>query len=151
MGISKNTSHNFPSRLLRFRTLWCTFTRFKPLFWRLVWFQSIVVDPCFIHRHKSTQKLFRIAIKIDQILLRSGHTNAFLVDCEQSHRAFSCTNVYVTYWPHAHLRWIRSQVSHVLPLSGHSQKYNGFCWTFLNHSIRQSRVQIIFIELGVSF
>ena len=51
----------------------------------------IVVDLCFIHRHKSTQKLFQIAVKIGQILLRSGHTNAFLVDCEQS-RNPSCTN-----------------------------------------------------------
>ena len=32
---------------------------------------------CFLNRHKSTQKLFRIAIKIGKILLRSGDTNAF--------------------------------------------------------------------------
>ena len=42
------------------------------------------MDPFFIHRYKSTQKLFRIAVKIGQIFLRSGHTNAILVDCEQS-------------------------------------------------------------------
>ena len=83
MCIPKNTSHNFPSRLMRFRTFWCTSTRFNLLFWSFTWFRSIlVVDPCFIHRHKSTQKLFQIAVKIDQILLRCGYTNAFLVDCE---------------------------------------------------------------------
>ena len=82
MCIPKNTSYNFPCRLLRFRTLWRTFTRLNPLFWPLTWLRSIVMDPCFIHRHKSTQKLFWIAIKIGQILLRSGHTNAFLVDCK---------------------------------------------------------------------
>ena len=33
--------HNFPSRLLHFQTLWCTFTRFNPLFWPFTWFRSI--------------------------------------------------------------------------------------------------------------
>ena len=35
------------------------------------------MDPCFIHRQKWTQKLFLITVKLGQILLRSGHTNAF--------------------------------------------------------------------------
>ena len=92
MCIPKNTSHNFPSRLLRFRTLWCTFIRFNPLFLPFTWFRTIVVDPCFTHRHKSMQKLFQIAVKIGQILLRSSHTNAFLVNCEQS-RPPTCTEL----------------------------------------------------------
>ena len=71
----KNTSHNFPSRLMRFRTLWCTFTRFNPLFWAFTWLQSKVVDPCFIHHHELISKLFCLAVKIGQILLRSGYTN----------------------------------------------------------------------------
>ena len=96
MCISKNTSHNFPSRLLRFRTLWCTFTRFNPFFWPFTWFRSIMMDPCSIHRHKSTQQLFRIEVEIGQISLQSGHTNAFLVDCEQS-RHPSCIEL-----SHAH-------------------------------------------------
>ena len=50
------------------------------------------MDLCLIHRHKFTRKLFRIAVKIGQILLRSDHTNAFLVDCEQS-RYPSCTGL----------------------------------------------------------
>ena len=113
MWIPKNTSHNFPSRLLCFWALCCTFTRFKPLFFPLTWFQRIVVDPGFIHRHKSTQKHFRIAVKICQIFLRSGHTNVFLVSIVSNHdthlhRAFSCTIVYAKYWAHAQLRWIRS-------------------------------------------
>ena len=68
------------------------FTRFNPLFWPFSWFRSIVLDACFIHRHKSTINLFRIAFKIGQILLRSGLTNAFLVDWEQS-RHSSCTEL----------------------------------------------------------
>ena len=50
------------------------------------------MDSCFIHRYKSTQKLFQIAVKIGQILFRNGHTNAFLVDCEQSLQP-SCTEL----------------------------------------------------------
>ena len=75
MCIPNNTSHNFPSQLLRFWTLWCTYTRFNPLFWPFTWFQSIVVDLCFIHRHNLTQKLFRITVKTFQILLQRDHTN----------------------------------------------------------------------------
>ena len=93
MRIPKNTSHNFPSRLLRFRKLWCTFTRFNLLFWPFTWFRSIVVDPCLIHRHKSTQKLFWTAVKRGQISLWSSHTNAFLVNCERSRQHISCTEV----------------------------------------------------------
>ena len=77
-------SYNFPSRLLRFRTVWCPFTGFNPLFWPFTWFRNIVVDPCFIHRYKSTQKLFPICFKKGQILLWSDHTKSFLVVCEQS-------------------------------------------------------------------
>ena len=132
MCIPKNTSHNFPSQLLRCRTLWCIFTRFNPLFWPFTWFQSIALDPCFIHRSKSTQKLFRIVIKIGQILIGSGHTNEFLVDLAPNlHRAFSCTDMYVKYWPHAQLRWIRSQLSHALLMSGHLKQYHGFYLSFL--------------------
>ena len=47
-------------------------------------FRSIMEDPCFIHRHKSTQKLFQIVVKIGQILLRSCNTNVILIDCEES-------------------------------------------------------------------
>ena len=78
MCIPRKISHNFPTWLLRFRTLWYTFTRFNPLFWPFTWFRSIVVDPCFSHRHKSTQKLFQM--------------NAFLVDCEQSQHPI-CTEL----------------------------------------------------------
>ena len=47
MCIPKDTSHSFPNRLFRFRTLWCTFTRFNPQFSPLfTLFRGIVVDPC---------------------------------------------------------------------------------------------------------
>ena len=65
-AFQNNTSHNFLSGLLRFQTLWCAFFRFNPLFWPFAWFRSIVVDPYFIDRHKLTQKLFQIAVKIVQ-------------------------------------------------------------------------------------
>ena len=67
MCIPKNTSHSFPNRLFRFRTLWCTFTRFNPQFSTLfTWFRGI--------------------------LLRSGQTNVLLLDCKQS-RHSSCTEL----------------------------------------------------------
>ena len=40
------------------------------------------------------------------------------------HRTFLCPNVYAKYWPHAQLRWIRSQLSHGLSLSGHSKQFH---------------------------
>ena len=52
MCIPKNTSHNFPSRLLRVWTLWCTFTRFNSLFWLFTWFRSIVIH-CSTHLAES--------------------------------------------------------------------------------------------------
>ena len=89
MCILKNTSHNFPSRLLRFRTLWCTFARFNPLFWPFTWFQSRVVDACFIYRHKSTQKFFRIAVKIGQIRSIVSNRSANLAQSFLMHK-FVC-------------------------------------------------------------
>ena len=41
--IPKNTSYICPSRLLHFRTIWCTFTRLNPLLWPFTWFGSIMV------------------------------------------------------------------------------------------------------------
>ena len=177
MCIPKNTSHNFPGWLLRFRTLWYTFTRFNPLFWLFTWFRSIAVDPCFIHHQKSTQKLFRIAVKIGQILLRSGYTNVFFVDREKS-RHLSCTEL-------SHAQMCMQNIDHTLSWDGYDLNYvthfnfrviqnnimyfidHSWCsaliwttWTWysfcagttttkfskplLNHSIRQSRLQIIF-------
>ena len=40
MCIPKNTSHNFPRRLLRFRTLRCTSIRVNPMFWPFTWFRN---------------------------------------------------------------------------------------------------------------
>ena len=116
MCIPKNINHNFTSRLLRFRTLWCSFTRFNPLFWPFTWFRSIVVDPCCIHRHKSTKKLFRIAVKIGQILLPSGHTNAFLVECEQLWHP-SCTEL-------SHAQMCMQNIDHTLSWDGYDLSYN---------------------------
>ena len=99
-------SHDFRSQLLRFRTLWCTFIRFSRLFSPLTWLRSMVVDPCFILYHKSTQKLVRIAVKICQILLQSGHTNAFMVDCEQP-RYPSCTEL-------SHAQMCMQNINHTL-------------------------------------
>ena len=184
MYISKNTRHNFPSRLLPFRTLWCSSTMFSPLFWPFMWFQSMVVDPCFIHRHKSKQELFRIAVEIGQIFLQSGYTNAFLVDCEQLQHP-SCTELFhaqmcmqnidhtlswdecdLSYLTHFHFQVI---LNNIMGFIDHLW-CNDLIWTtwtwydfcarttttefgkpLLNHSIRRSRVWIIFIELGFRF
>ena len=111
----KNTSYNFPSWLLCFRTLWCTFTRFNPLFWPFMLFRSIVVDLCSIHCHKSMQKLFRIAGKIGKILLRSGHTNEFLVDCEQSRYPY-CTELF-------HIQICMQSIDYTLIWDGYDLSY----------------------------
>ena len=116
----RNSSHNFPSRLLRFWTIWYTFTRFNPLFSSFTWFRSIVVHPCFIYRHTSTQKLFRIDVKIGQILLRSDHTNAFLVDCEKSR--------HPSYTELSHTQSRKSLTSHKLLKNATSRK---FVWRFV--------------------
>ena len=115
MRIPINNSHNLPSRLFCFRSLWCTFTRFNPLFWPFTLFWSKVVDPCFIHRHKSTQKRFQIAVKIGQIMVRSGHTNAFLVDCEQSWHP-SCTEF-------SHAPMCMKNIEHTLSWDGYELNY----------------------------
>ena len=112
---SNNASHNFSSQLLCFRRLWCTFTRFNPLFWPFTWFRRIVVDPCFTYRHRSTQKLFRIAVIIGQILLRSSHTNAFLVDCEES-RHSSSTEL-------SHAQMCMQNIDHTLNWDGYNFSY----------------------------
>ena len=112
---SKNPSHNFPRRLLRFRTLWCTFIRFNPLFWPFMWFRSIVVDQCFNHRHKMTQKIFQIAVKIGQISLWSGYTNAFSVDREKSWHP-SCTELSYAQMP-------MENIGHMLSWDGHDLVY----------------------------
>ena len=115
MCIPENTSHNFPCRSLCFQTLWCTFTRFNPLFWPFTWFRSIVVDPHFIYRHKSKQKLFRIAVKIGQSLLWSGHMIAFLVDCEHS-RHPSCTEL-------SHAQMCMQNIDHTFSWDGYDLSY----------------------------
>ena len=102
--------------MLRFRTLWCTFTRFNPLFWPFTWFRSIVMDPCFIHQYKSMQKLFRIAVKTGQILLRSDDKNAFLVDCEQSQH-LSCTEL-------SHAQMCMQNIDHTLSWDGYNLSYH---------------------------
>ena len=144
------------------------------------YFFCVVVDPCFIYRHKSTQKLFWIAVKIGQILLRSGHTNTFLVDCEQS-RHPSCTELShaqmcvhtlswdgydLSYITHPHFRVIQNNIMDFIDhfwcsdLVWTTWTWYGFCARtattklgkpLLNHSIRWSRVRIIFIELGLGF
>ena len=169
-AFQKNTDYNFPSRLLRFRMLWCTFTRFNPLFVAFTWFWRIVVDPCFIHRHKSMQKLFRIVIKISQIMLQGGHTNAFLVDCEQSRQNIDHTlswDVYnLSYLTHFHLRVIQNNIMNLIyhfwcsDLIGMTWSWYGFCARatttkfgkpLLNHSLWGTRARIMFIELGLGF
>ena len=113
--IPKNTSRNFARRLLRFRTVWCTFTRFNPLLWTFRWFQIIVVDSCFIHCHESTQKLIRIAVTIGKILLWSNHTNAFAVDCEQSQHP-SCTEL-------SHAQMCMKNIDHTFSWDGYNPSY----------------------------
>ena len=65
------------------------------------------------------------------------------------HRAFSSTNVYAKYLPHAQLRWTRSQLSHALSLSGHSKQYNEF-YAKLNDFRRFSwvfgEIKVLFYE-----
>ena len=84
-------------------------------FWPFTWFRSIVVDPCFIHRYKTTQKFFRIAVKIGKILLQSGHPNVFLVDWEQSQHP-SCTEP-----SHAEM-WMQN-IDHTLSWDGYDLSY----------------------------
>ena len=125
--------------------------------------------------------LFRFIAEED---LSSFCSNRFYVSLFYDNNIYfpfvpSASNMYAKYWPHAQLRWIRSQLSHALSLSGYSKQYMDFIdhfwcsdliwttWTwygfcartttkkfgkpFLNHSIRLSRVRIIFIELGLGF
>ena len=148
--------------------------------WPFTCFRSIVVDPCFINRHKSTQQLLRIAVKIAQILLRSSHTNALLIECEQS-RHLSCTELShaqmcmqniehalswdgydLSYFTHFHFRVIQKNIMDFVDhfwcsgLIWTTWTWYGFCArtnttnfnkTLVNHSIRRSRVQIIFMEI----
>ena len=114
--VYKISSRHFSTEcILRFRTLWCTFTRFNRLFWPITWFWSIVVDLCFIHRYKSPQKLFRTAVKIGHSLLRSGRTNPFLVDCEQQRHPF-CTEL-------SHAQMCMQNIDHTLSWDGYDLSY----------------------------
>ena len=105
-----------------------------PLFWSYTWFRSIVVEPCFIRRHKSTQKLFRIGVNICQIFFWSGHTNLFLVDCEQSrhppcielsHAQMCMQNIDYT------LSWDKYDLSYLMHF--HFRGIQNNIMDFLNH------------------
>src|SRR5436190_17430686 len=52
--------------------------------WTFFCFWCVMVDPCFVNSDETPQKLFRIALKHVQTVLRSCHAIPFVFQCEQT-------------------------------------------------------------------
>ena len=79
--IPKYKGQNLACRCLHLWLLWTAFTCCCPLSWLPICLWSEVVDPCFIHCHIITQKLFFVVLKHLQTML--WIVDMFLMTCAQ--------------------------------------------------------------------
>ncbi len=95
----KNWYHDFASWLLHFWTFQMAFTSCTPLSWLLIWLQSEIVDPRFVHYHKPTQEIIVIPSKQCQTSPYIVYSLLLLFHCDQMRhtfeRLFSCTIFHV--------------------------------------------------------
>src|SRR5436190_6831259 len=77
--IPKNCGHDLSGRWNRFCLLWSRFAGFSPLFGLFFCFWCVMVDPCFVNSDETPQKLFRIALKHVQTVLRSSRQTRVLI------------------------------------------------------------------------
>ena len=141
---------------MRFRPLWCTFTRFNLLFRPFMRFRNIVANPCFIRRHKLTQKLFRIAQSffmykcVCKILTtRSVEMDTIsAISRTFTFGSFKTISCILLIFFRVVAFFGRPGLGMVLCVHTTSTKFGT---PLSNHSIRRSRIRIILIEFGLFF
>ena len=84
MRVLKYGCHNLASPLLSFWFLWTAFSSCCPLSWRYFCFRCVMVDPCFIYCHISTQKILFTSLEQLQTALWMLDALLFLVRCKQT-------------------------------------------------------------------
>ena len=153
-AFQKTWCHDLDSRWNCLRLLWSRFCPSSLFFWLFLRLRCQVMDPCFVHGYKSTQKNRLYGCKTSpNTWLKHPYDTVFIPLWSNAapilRTAFSCPNFHSICDVQQFLKCLLYLIARALLVNGHPIPFCGFSLPFLSWS--PHLVEHIDVRLGSSY